>query len=317
MRILALVPGGIGDQILFFPTLEDLKTQYPNATIDVIVESRAKSAYRVCPCIHEVLIFDYQAHSGLADYLNVLGIIRDREYDIALNLGQKWTIDLLLWLNGIPLRIGYRSQTSWFVSNPVPLKTEQYASHVAHDLLTGLGIKSSCPPLKIAVPTEDIDWAQAEQQRLDLKDNYVLIYNGSSRVPQESKAIYPVEQWRTIIDSFKQKQPNLSVVLLQDSNNSEQTILMQENYPMLKVTRPGDVGKLAAIIAGANSILCTDSDPLQLAVAVGTYTFALFGPTDSTKLLPSGSERYIGIQSSTDKVADIPPETIMVKMWGS
>ncbi|YAI82953.1 MAG: glycosyltransferase family 9 protein [cyanobacterium endosymbiont of Rhopalodia sterrenbergii] len=317
MRILTLVPGGIGDQILFFPTLENLKAQYPNATIDVMVEPRAKSAYRVCPFVHDVLIFDYQDRSGLANYLNVLGMIRDREYDIALNLGQKWTIDLLLWLNGIPLRIGYPSQTSWFISNPVPLKTEQYAPHVAHDLLISFGIRSSCPPLKIAVPTEDIDWARAEQQRLDLKDNYVLLYNGSSRIPQDSKAIYPVKQWRTIIDSFKQKQPNLSVVLLQDSNNSEQTILMQENYPMLKVTKPGDVGKLAAIIAGANSILCTDSDPLQLAVAVGTYTFALFGPTDSTKLLPLGSERYIGIQSSTDKVADIPPEMIMVKMWGS
>ena len=41
MRILALVPGGIGDQILFFPTLENLKTQYPNSTIDVMVEPRA------------------------------------------------------------------------------------------------------------------------------------------------------------------------------------------------------------------------------------------------------------------------------------
>ena len=271
----------------------------------------------MCPYVHDILIFNYQDRNGLADYLNVLGMIRDREYDVALNLRQKWAIDLLLWLNGIPLRIGYRSQTSRFLSNSVPLKTEQYASHVAHELLTEFGIRASCPPIKIAVPTEDIDWAQAERQRLSLKDGYILLYNGSSQIPQESKAIYPVEQWRTIIDGIKQKQPNLSVVLLQDSNNLEQTILMQENYPMLKVTRPGDVGKLAAIIAGANSILCTDSDPLQLAVAVGTYTFALFGPTDPTKLLPSGSERYIGIQSSTGKVADIPPETIMVKMWGS
>ncbi|WP_267383830.1 glycosyltransferase family 9 protein [Cyanobacterium sp. uoEpiScrs1] len=315
MRILALVPGGIGDQILFFPTLEDLKTQYPNATIDVMVEPRAKSAYRVCPYVHDILIFDYQAHNGLADYLNALGMIRDHEYDIALNFGQKWTLDLLLWLNGIPLRVGYQSQTSQFLSNSVPLKTEQYVPYITHDLLTSLGIRSYCPSLKIAVPKEDIDWAQTEQQRLNLKDGYMLFYNGSSLIPQEPKAIYPIEQWKTIIDSIKQKQPNLSMVLLQDSNNAEQTILMKEYYPMLKVTRPSDVGKLAAIIAGANSILCTDSDPLQLAVAVGTYTFALFGPTDSAKILPSGYERYIGIQSPTDKVADISSETITVKMW--
>ena len=41
MRILALVPGGIGDQILFFPTLDDLKQSYRESQIDVIVEPRS------------------------------------------------------------------------------------------------------------------------------------------------------------------------------------------------------------------------------------------------------------------------------------
>ena len=112
MRILALVPGGIGDQILFFPTLEDLKRQYPEAVIDVMVEPRAKSAYRVCQYVHEVLTFDFKDRNGLADYLNLLGIIRDREYEVALSLGQRWTVGLLLWLNGIPIRVSYKSNTS-------------------------------------------------------------------------------------------------------------------------------------------------------------------------------------------------------------
>ncbi len=63
-----------------FSTLESLKKQYPQAVIDVIVEPRAKSAYRVCPYVHEVLLFDFKDRNGLADYLNLLGIIRDREY---------------------------------------------------------------------------------------------------------------------------------------------------------------------------------------------------------------------------------------------
>ena len=315
MRILALVPGGIGDQILFFPTLETLKTQYPKAMIDVIVEPLAKAAYRVCPYVHEILAFDYKDRNGLADYLNLLGIIRDREYDVALSLGQRWSIELLLWLNGIPLRVGYQFSTSWFLSNSVPLKTAQYAPEIAHDLLTGLGIQSPCPPLKIAVPKEDIDWAQGEQQHLDLKETgYVLIYPSQSPNP---KNIYPVEQWERIVARSQQKQPNLPLVLLQDGSNAELLAMILENYPDLKVTQPGDVGKLASMIAGANLMLCTDSDALPLAVAVGTYTIALFGPTDSTKGLPAGSDRYLGIQSTTDNVADISPETVLAQMWKS
>ena len=77
MRILALVPGGIGDQILFFPTLDDLKQSYPDAQIDVIVEPRAKGAYRVCKSVKEVLTYNFKDRNAMADLGNLLGVIRD------------------------------------------------------------------------------------------------------------------------------------------------------------------------------------------------------------------------------------------------
>jgi ADP-heptose:LPS heptosyltransferase len=318
MRILALVPGGIGDQILFFPTLEDLKRQYPKAMIDVMVEPRSQGAYRVCPFVEEVITFDFKDRNSLADYLSLLGIIRDREYGAALALGSRWTVGALLWLNGIPMRIGYENQFSWFLTNPVPLKTEQYAAYMYHDLLQGFGMQSSCPLPRINVPKPDIDWAEAEQKRLEISESgYILMHGGSSRIA-ESKGIdkvYPVKRWQTIIEDIQNKQPNLPMVLLQGPDDSEWVRMMQQAYPHLKVTMPTDIGKLAAMIAGGNLILCTDSAPMHLAVAVGTYTIALFGPTDAKKLLPPESDHCIGIQSPTGSIADIQPETVLEKIW--
>jgi ADP-heptose:LPS heptosyltransferase len=54
---------------------------------------------------------------------------------------------------------------------------------------------------------------------------------------------------------------------------------------------------------------------MQLAVAVGTHTVALFGPTDPKKLLPPSDDKYTGIQSMTGQVADIQPEQILEKIW--
>ena len=85
--------------------------------------------------------------------------------------------------------------------------------------------------------------------------------------------------------------------------------------PKVKVTSPDDVGKLAATIAAANLMMCTDSAPMHLAVAVQTYTIALFGPTDPAKLLPK-SDRFLGIKSPTGKMADISPEDVLKKVWG-
>lgn len=318
MRILALVPGGIGDQILFFPTLETLKGQYPNAAIDVLVEPRAKAAYRVCKNVDEVLLFDYKDRNSLADYLNLLGIIRDREYDAALSVVNRWTVALLLWLNGIPVRIGYQSNVSWFFTNLVPLKGEQYIAQMYHDLVRGLGINVPCPPVRVNLPKEDIDWAEAQQKRLEIKDSgYILIHDSSKQLAlsQGIERTYPVAQWQQIVADIQQKQPDLPIVLLQSFDNGEWIGQMMETSANLKALAPPDLGKLAAIIAGANLMLCTDSVPMHLSVAVETYTIALFGPTDAKKLLPSESESYIGIQSTTGKIADIKPETVLEQIW--
>ncbi len=318
MRILALVPGGIGDQILFFPTLDDLKQSYPEAQISVIAEPRAKEAYRVCKSVAEVIPYNFKGQNSLADWGNFLGVVRDREFEVVLSLGQRWAVGLLLWLTGIPKRVGYAGNGELFLSDAVPLKTEQYAAGMYHDLLQGLDINSPCPELAINVPKFDINWAEAEQDRLGVKESgYILIHGGSSQLAQQKgiDKLYPVENWQKIIQDIQQRQPNLPIVMVQGPEDSAFVGQVRELCPEIKLTTPDDVGKLAAMIAAANLMICTDSAPMHLAVAVGTYTVALFGPTNPEKLLPK-SDRVIGIKSPTGKMADIDPNDVLTKIWG-
>lgn len=320
MHILTLIPGGIGDQILFFPTLQTLKEKYPNATIDAIVEPRSKVAYRICSYTHEVLTFDYKDRNGLADYLNLLGIIKDREYDVAITLGRSWAVGFLLWLNGIPVRVGYKTNNSWFINNPVPLKMEQYAAYMYYDLVRGLNINTPYPDINIQLPKEDIHWAEEAQTRLNLKDSgYIIIHGGSSQLAQTKglDKLYPVPKWQRIIQDIQRRKPELPIVLIRGPEDDEWISEMTAVCPNVKIVIPSDIGKLAAIIAGANLMLCTDSAPMHLSVAVGTYTIALFGPTDSKKLLPPQSDNFIGIQSLSKDIADIPTEKILEKIWQS
>jgi ADP-heptose:LPS heptosyltransferase len=169
MRLLALVPGGIGDQLLFFPTFETLKQQSPQATIDVVVEPRSEGAYRVCPHVTNIWKFDFKGSNSFSDWGNLLGTIRDREYNVVFSLGQSFSVGLLLWLTGIPERISFSGSGNLFLTQPVPLNKDQYAAAMYHDLVSkGLGIDQPCPPIKITVPPADLDWAAAEQQRLGI-----------------------------------------------------------------------------------------------------------------------------------------------------
>ncbi|MEH2374696.1 glycosyltransferase family 9 protein [Nostoc sp.] len=318
MRVVALVPGGIGDQILFFPTLDDLKRHYPNAQIDVVVEPQSKAAYQVSKSVHEVLAFDFKDRNSLADWGNLVGTIRDREYDVAIAVKQNWLMGLLLWLTGIPIRIGYQGKGSVFLTDTVPFKPSQYVAELYHDLLQPLGIKSPVPELAVNVQKPDIDWAQKEQKRLGVHETgYILIHAGSGQLSQakELDKIYPVEKWQQIIQSFQDKQPDLPVVVIKGSEDQLFVRSLLESSPDIKVTAPDDIGKLTAIIAGANLMLSTDSAALQLSVAVQTYTIALFGPTDPAKLLPK-NDKFLAIESPTGKTSDVSPNAVLEKIWG-
>ncbi|WP_310481254.1 glycosyltransferase family 9 protein [Chamaesiphon sp. VAR_48_metabat_403] len=312
MRILALVPGGIGDQILFFPTIDNLKGRYPDAEIDVVVEPRSTTAYRVSKSVHKVIPFDFKDVNGPADWGNLLGIIRDSEYDVAMSLGRRFGVGLLLWLTGIPVRIGFDVGASkLFLSNPVTLNLNQYAAQMFHDLVGGLGITDPCPAVSINVPKSDLDWAEAAQDRLGIKDSgYVLIHGGENKPDR----IYPVKQWQQIVKDLQTRQPNIPVAVIKGPDDGEFIEALLTLCPALKVISPPDIGKLAATIAGANLMLCTNSGPMHLAVAVGTYTIALFGPSDPAKLLPNNG-RSIAIKSRSGKIADIPPSDILEKIW--
>lgn len=317
MRVVALVPGGIAEQILFFPTLDDLKQSYPEAEIDVVVEPRAKAAYRVSKSVNDVLIFDFKDRNSPADWANLLGVLRDRDYEAVLSLSRGGGVGLLLWLSGIPTRVGYgNGEKTMFLTNSVPLKADQYAAHMYHDLLQGLDFSTPCPELAIRIPKADQDWADAERKRFGISNGYVLFYPGASSVTNaETTEVYPVENWRTIIQDFQQKQPELPLVLVQEGEDQEFAAALTQSCPGLKVTNPSDVGKLAAMIAGANLMLCTEGAAMYLAVALEVYTLVLFGATDPDKALPK-ADKFVGIKSPTSQLADIPPAQVLQKIWG-
>jgi len=221
-------------------------------------------------------------------------------------------------LTGIPIRIGYQGKGSVFLTQTVPFKPSQYGATAYHELLQPLGIKTPLPELAVNVPKPDIEWAQKEQKRLGVHETgYVLIHTGSEQLSKanEQDKIYPLESWQQIIQDFQHKQPDLPVVVIKGTEDDQFVRSLLQSFPDVKVTAPSDIGKLTAMIAGANLLLSTDSAALQLSVAVQTYTIALFGPTDPAKLLPK-NDKFLGIKSPTGKTADISPKAVLEKVWG-
>lgn len=323
MRILALVPGGISDQLLFFPTLEDIKKVYSDAEIGVVVEPQAAAAYRVSRLVDTVVPFGFSRANGPSDWANLLGIIRDREYDVAITADTRWGMGLLLWLSGIPTRVTYSTTgTPFFYTATVADSAKQgpqYQAERYHDLLKAIEIEGAAPPLSVNVPEGDVAWANELRDRLNLKDGYVLMYPGPATGVGDGAASYPIESWQALIKDFREKKPELPVVLLQTDDSAEQSSALKKADGALAVATASNLGQAAAVIAGADLMITPDSHIMQLSAALKVFTLALFGQNKPEEMLPpaqGSATRFLGITSDTGKVADISPETVLQKVWG-
>jgi ADP-heptose:LPS heptosyltransferase len=139
------------------------------------------------------------------------------------------------------------------------------------------------------------------------------MYPGKSQLA-EGEVSYPVASWLAIIQDFQQKQPDMPLVIVTQTDDLDAVTALTQAVPTLKVTKPGDIGKLAAMVAGANLMICPNSVPMHLAIALQVYTLALFG-SSSSQLLPQ-SDKFIAIQSPTGSIVDIEPTQILQKVWG-
>ncbi|MEO0521172.1 MAG: glycosyltransferase family 9 protein [Cyanobacteria bacterium P01_A01_bin.116] len=328
MRILALVPGGISEQLLFFPALEDIKKAYPNAEIGVVVDPRAASAYRVSKIVDTVVPFAFSSSNSPSDWANLLGLIRDREYEVVLSTDTKWGMGLLLWLSGVPTRITYDSTaTPWFYTATVPDvsgDSTQYKAQHYYNLLSAIDIQGSPHSPTINLPEGDLAWANTLRDRQNLKDGYVLMYPGPEGHRQKDAAdaskFYPTDSWHAVIKDFREKQPDMPIVLLQTNHSTTQVNELKNRDQQLIIVTSENLGQTAAIIAGANLVLTPDSYVMQISVALKVFTLALFGIHQPSEMLPhiEGDEtRFLGIASGQQKIADIKPETVLQKVWGN
>ena len=302
MRILALVPGDISDQVLFFPTLQALRDTYPDAQIHAIVERSGLDAYRVCPSVDTVIPFDFQESLSLADLGNLLGQMRDTYYDAVLVLSDNALLRFFIWLSGIPKRVGYSGKANVFLTDKIMPKPGQYEASMYCDLLQAFSISPKSHLPQVRFKKGDLAWAEETRQEvLGKKDaDYLLIHPDTGE--------YPVEKWLDIARAFRQKRPELPVVLVSESQNGAAPF--QAILPDLAVIEPGNAGQLAAAIAGATLVVCPDSAAMQLAVAAQTPVVALFGAGDPAHRLPTDGP-YRAVQSKTGKLADIQPEAVI------
>jgi ADP-heptose:LPS heptosyltransferase len=300
--------GGLGDEVLFLPALKSIREAHPDWHITLLLEPRSKSICQITDLIDDCLTFDIKKKPLLpTDLWQLLTLIRGGKFDVAVSSGSSPQVALLLFLSGIKQRIGYNSNqlAPLLLTSAVPLNRQQYAGLMYHDLVRGLGIESEPGLPIVTVDAKALEKMAAEleaaAQTTDTTGGAirsklrVVLHPGTSRLAVQKGIIktWPAANWANLIDNLL-KQDHLEVLLAGGPDDEEpigeirRELGKTAEHPRFRLMygKTKSLKDLVALLHVSDLIICVDSAPMHIAVALNKPTIAMFAPTDPFRLIP-------------------------------
>ena len=322
-RLLLIRPDHLGDLVLTTPVLDALHTHVPDASLTMIVGPWSRAIVERHPALDSCISCDFPgfrrtAQGPLAPYTLLFQVarqLRQQHYDIAINLRPDfWWGAALVYLAAIPRRIGYALAPA----TPFLTDYEQFSSpnRPEHATVSNLRLISTALrllhkqqldepyiperyPLHFTPTSEENEWVTTRLNENGIDENtpFVIIHAGTGAAVK----LWRDEAWATCANALAEKhRPTLHTILT--GSFSERTMLTNiangmHIHPL--IVTDATVGQLAALMRRATLVLGTDTGPLHLAVAQGTPTLHIFGPTDPRIFGPWGpASRHVVIAST-------------------
>lgn len=282
-KILFINFGGLGDEILFLPTIISIKKEFPNAEITLALEPRSKGIVSLTNIIDKTLYADIKGKDKYFELFKLLIKLWTQKFDMVISSGSNKFISIFLFLTFIKKRYGYNSGklSEILLTKAVPLNKKQYAAKMYHDLVR-------------TITNYNTDLPEIDIERREVEANTVLIHPGVSLLSVRKNMIktIPAERWAEVVN--KLADAGKKIILAGGPDDKETIETIQKLVPQEKYTnmfgKTKNLKELAELISGAEKFLCSDSAPLHVAVALGVKTYVIFGSTDEKKLIPDNGK---------------------------
>ena len=294
-NILLINFGGIGDEILFMPVIQNLRKNYPNAKITLCLEGRSSSFVKLTNLLDSHFCVNIKTQNKYWEMLKLYFRALFGKYDLVISAGGNSLIAPLLFFTGIKTRVGYNTSSlaKKLLTHAVELNKNQYASMMYFDLVK-------------PITNGTFELPQIQVEELEKNPNSVLIHPGVSKISIQKDIIksFNAKEWAEVIKLLLKC--NKTVYLAGGPDDEECINGIREELQKEDLTNFIDMfGKtknifdLVELIKKSEVLVCSDSAPMHIGVATNTKTIAIFGPTDDKTLLPR-SDKFIALKNNTE-----------------
>jgi len=243
MRALFLIPGDGASQLQALPavaaTAEQLRFQ-----IQVACHPSLAGLWKLLPAVEKVIPFNF-GDATLADWANLLGSVREPDFQACINLAAGRQVDLMLSMSHIPNRM---AAGGFSATEKVQVPQGLWPAKALEAYLRPIGVKLEAAAFRLALSRTALDEAMAA---LPAGDGPMLLLAPSGR-PGD----WPDAAWQELPGRIAATLPGL---------RSRQ----------VPPAPAADIPGRAALVAASDVVLASDPVTIELALLSGTPVVAL------------------------------------------
>lgn len=240
MRALFLIPGESSRQLQAFAAVAAVAEQL-GAEVQVVCPPAATALWGLHPAGVRTIPFPFVA-ATLADWANLLGSVREPDFQLCINRAGGRQVDLMLSMSHIPTRV---AAGGFSATDTVQPGQGLWAAQAWEAFLRPVGVRLDADAFRLSLARADLDAAAAE---LPSGDGPLLLL-----APAGGAADWPADQWQALPERIRQRLPGLRTV----------------------AAGVGPARAQAARLASADVVLASEASCIELALMLGLPLVAL------------------------------------------
>lgn len=280
VKILVISLAGIGDTLLATPLLHELRLNFPDTQIDVLVkEAGARDLLETNPHINSVHCENMLKQSKWAT-LRGLRRFRAQNYDVSLNTYPQSKIHYRLvtrWIGALE-RLSHIYENWGALDSMLVTKTvaQDYTLHSVENNLKLLSLMGAQPKLpkhdsEIFLSASEEKWAGETFRDLGLEGKRVLgVHVGSGTTKNLALRRWPLENYIELFRELTKRQTNARVVLFggPEERQDHERVMKELSSTSVMVAPSRSLRQAAALSGRCQAFLSVDTALMHVAAAM-------------------------------------------------
>lgn len=278
-RILIRVNNWIGDVVMISPAVRAIRRRFPRAEITLLARTWVVEALRGNPAYDRLMEYQHRTrHAGFRGRVRLIREIRSSGFDLAVLFQKAFEAALLARAAGIPVRVGFATdRRGWLLSDP--LEEPETGHHV--DRFLGIASALGCDVadrrlhFHVEPAARDAALRLLERSRVLYAFPRIAIHPGASKPP---RGWHP-ERFTAVATRLARDFEARLLLLGAAGDRPILESMARAIGPAAVLPPPGQrLQEMAAVLERCQLLLCNDSGPMHVAVALRVPVVAVFGP---------------------------------------